>query len=116
MYPYIIHVGIMYGLHWITIYEGPKEDDLLLARTSHIKNTVRIILRHVPLFTIHYHTLLLLSNVDIFEGGIRGLFMNPTAVLSLIANSMMCLFNLTLHKEQYYHIYNAIFKCCKSSS
>lgn len=26
--------------------------------------------------------------------------MNPTAVLSLIANSMLCLFNLTLHKEQ----------------
>lgn len=82
------------------IYDGPKEDDLVLARTSHIKNTVRIILRHIPLFTIHYHLLLLLSNVDIFEGGIRGLFMNPTAVLSLTANSMLCLFNLTLHKEQ----------------
>lgn len=82
------------------IYEEPKEDDLVLARMSHIKNTVRIILRHVPLFTICYHLLLLLSNVGVFEGVITGLFMNPTAVLSLIANSMLCLFNLTLHKEQ----------------
>lgn len=74
------------------IYEGPKEDDLDLARMSHIKNTVRIILRHVPLFTICYHLLLLLSNVDVFEGGIRGLFMNPTAVLSLIANKFHVVF------------------------
>lgn len=79
------------------IYDRPKEDELVLARMSHIKNTVRIILRHVPLFTICYHLLLVLSNVGVFEGYNRVLFMNPTVVLSLIANSMLCLFNLTLH-------------------